>query len=324
MGDVTGLCLEERLQGHKHLIADESQDVAQHITYGLHSGHSLWSKGYLKSKFAIDFQCRYRWTLDGSAHEVCVFIERDKPSVPTVHGGVKQGSSSLVSQSEIGISESCISEVEQSVLVYVPKLIKQVEGMSGWRAGRSLVRLQLLNTCRSFGIDQLNLPKSAPLSRGSRLIFPPIVPSIKEDRKLRFNITIPAEIAGQLPNQVIEGRTEIIEALPNEQAPVWGHLSFDAEANAILPGLRIEVSDGQIRILRQEIPDIRIQRLEVGIRPLVPAHETRGVYWYRVHFKDSLSERGGEGDTDDAAGSRNPQPKASLSENRYLRAGPCR
>ena len=125
----------------EYLITDEGKDVTQHITYGLHSGHSLWVKGYLEGKFAIDLHCHYRRPLEDSAYEVCVFINREKATVPTDHRVVEQSFSTLVSQSEIGISESCTSEMEKSVLVYVPKLVKRVERVSGWRAVRSIVRL---------------------------------------------------------------------------------------------------------------------------------------------------------------------------------------
>ena len=285
--NAVGSFLDEQGKRREDLARNEAGDVRQDIAYGLPARGASWVKGYLKGEIAIHVHFRYTTTLDESAHEMCLFIKRKKCSVATRIGGREQRTSSLVTQDKFRITHRCANDVEHPMLVFIPKFLKQPEGMVIWRPTRSIIRLQPINNCLCRRIQQTHFAQAASLGRSSSFRDPPKSIPFQEDGKLRFRITISTEVASQLPNEVIERRAEIIEAFADEQPPIWGRLPFDAEAQSILPRLRIELSDWLVGVICQELPDIRIECCEMFVR----SFESQDKSWLAQQVYSSVPPR---------------------------------
>lgn len=149
-------------------------------------------------------------------------------------------------------------QMRQPVLVAVRKLSKPPEAAGGYRHVPSVVRLQPLNECPSFGMD-------AP-DHGLTLLVKPVLGS--EDGELgvvgdALGHLGPLVGEREFVGEVVKGASEVVEAVPDDRGERDGRGLEDFGADELIAALEVRLGPHTTRISLAPDSLLRLYALQV-------------------------------------------------------------
>ena len=81
---------------------------------------------------------------------------------------------------------------------------------------------------------------------------------------------------GEFVGEIVEGGTEVVKAVANDEPEFGGRLLLDFGPDEILAALRIELGPKSVRAFFDPSTDIGLQALQVVERPLQPKFVVEG------------------------------------------------
>lgn len=261
--------LEERFQGRDHSGGDEVEDAREHLVYRLALGGTPWVERYAKKEAAIEMHFLWRGfeRAPSDPFKFCAVVAKREVSAEARRS--EKLPAGLILRRVLAACQNRTDEMQGPMLVFIPELLEQPERVIRWRGTDSFVWLQPLDECLRRRVEQLNLAESASLGRPASLLAGfPVGLSLKEDGELGLRVSVSATRHGQLPSQMVEGRTEIVETISGQHA----HLGRDIDCPASIDGeavvLRVELRNHSVGVRAEKIPDGVLDCTEVLVRPL--------------------------------------------------------
>ena len=143
-------------------------------------------------------------------------------------------------------------QMGQPMLIEVRKLVEHPEGVR-CEVIPSLVRLQPLDVCLREWVDATDLRSTSRLKQSRSGSGSSLLVHVPEDGELGTlgdirGQRVPGVGDGEFEGEVVEGGTEVVKALPNDEAEQGGWRVEDFEPNNALAHLRVEFVDEFIRV----------------------------------------------------------------------------
>lgn len=158
------------------------------------------------------------------------------------------------------------ADMRQPVLVLHGKLVELPEGIVG-ESVSSVVRLQPLDDCLRVWVDAPDLVAALP-----RIHLP-----VSEDGELQlprsvFGQGIDAKVGdGKLKDEVVEGRTEVVETIANDEANFGGGRRLkDFDAKEFLGAISIGFAPSSVRVFLAPSVHFFVEAVQVVVRPVQP------------------------------------------------------
>lgn len=143
-------------------------------------------------------------------------------------------------------------DIQDPVLVVRVETVQTPEGVVP-----SLVRLGRLNSCLGLGTDSLYASRQSGLKRLRA----------SGDREHRLVGGLPPVREYELPDKMVEGRSEVVDGVSGEEAPSWVRLFTNSYAPDEIARIRIFLSDNQIGVAVIESGDARFEIRDVLFGP---------------------------------------------------------
>jgi hypothetical protein len=243
--------LEETLE-HSENSANAVEHLARNNTsWEVRRPGDLSAYSYVKGWVEIHFHVRVRWAAaegvsdDWSFSEHCVTFR----GIP----GTDEQLEFMVDSAEGGydwfeyeFADGSQSETDILVLVLGVKHLQCPERLVEWV--RSAVRLQPFDQCPWLLRNRFDVPRVE--LRG-----------VGEDRELRRGVV--GFGPGEVPGEMVEGGTSVVNAVANEQRPVRRKRLFKRDRVAVVSALPVELVDGGIRTGNEVGNGFGIERLKV-------------------------------------------------------------
>lgn len=265
--------LPKRLKRHKH-VANTLHDAIENVGDRKPSTWPFFVERYLRFEVGIEVHLAWDGVVGAfqfEAREFCAVFQcagrLRKDTMPDVH---------QIAEIQPLRANRGDGKVQDTVFITVIEVVEQIKGMEVRRPIRSVVRLQPLDDCLHARINAGDLTSAgiAPM-RGSLPLCglewsQEVVISVAEDRELAPGGVFPAVLEDQLPNEVIQGRPGIVQAVADDQGQPDRRLTQHLRSHDVLMGLTVELND-QVARARwlQERNHLAPHRLEVFFRPLV-------------------------------------------------------
>ncbi len=252
---------EKVFERRQHFAVDATVDVAQYLRDG-EPWDSFWpslAEAYAELGIEIHVHFRAGFVEGGIAGDFCAVFNRTPPHEFDVVGGVAVAGSNEAKQP--GREKD---EVGQPMLVHVVKLVKPPEGVGLSEPISSCVRLQFLDNCLRTWVDA---PKHLVEFRRVLLDL---------DRKTGGRLDLAGYRSplitgdGKLKNEVVEGASEVVEAISDDEAEVGRRRVERFDAKDLLAAINIGFGPGSVRAFFNPGTNFGFKAVQVEERPFEP------------------------------------------------------
>lgn len=252
-------------RGHD-LCSDVVQDVAQNAGYPVERQDSyVLSKRYDKGKLAVHLHIGFRG-VNAEAGDLCAVFERGVRN-GHVHFGLKLSKwvedrvAALVSRlrGDCSFPLNGSNRVQHAVSVNPGEFVEMPEPVIS-RGPPDLKRLQPLDTCPIFGVE----------------VFDPVFRSLSSESlagiaNWKRCLAVGRRLAGEdrkLPHQMIEGRSHVLQTIPNQEAESEWRSFSKVNPEDVIAAVRLSLVGDKIRLSLEKTNDLSVERFQVLLCPV--------------------------------------------------------
>jgi hypothetical protein len=218
----------------------------------LHGRISL-AKLYVSSEVVVHVHVRTAGPLvEGELSDFCATFKAS----PRVDAEVVEDESPHVTEAEPLEMQDGTDCLNDPVFVGVVNVVESPQGMR-FRLIPSTIRLQPLDECFLTRREVLNECASVV----------PILITNRENREGRFVVGRAGLEECQLPNELVEGRTQVVGDFPDDDAPLLGRGSVNLSPQDALVCLSIVVREDSVGFSLKEPLNLLLKGFEVHTRP---------------------------------------------------------
>jgi hypothetical protein len=155
-----------------------------------------------------------------------------------------------------------------------------------------IVRLHLFNLDLDSRINAPDLVEATARLRASARRTGDELLLVPKDRKLRSIWDGPAPVLrGELPGQVVESRTQVVQAIPNENRPTYIRDEIDPGYQGSFVGLLVRIGPHSVVCTLKGRGDLHVERLEMLVGPVKLGVDTVSKTHSDVAWEDDARER---------------------------------
>lgn len=256
------MSLDERIKAFGKVELNELLDADES---GTHRKSSTWPflvEYYASSKFEIHLHLRFhRVPQHGidSSHFCAIFQSTSGKCEPLDLAMSKSF------DGKITVVNGCMGYVEQPVLVVVRDFMKKPKRMEVWRPIRSVVRLQSLDACLYPIGESFDLSEAATGDGLATLVNLRVTAGVQKDGELVSRRRIPTVLHNRSPDDVVKARPNIIDTVSNQETPFEWQWLIDPNSNHPILGVHIEIEDGIVGVIIEELLDFPLESLEMHL-----------------------------------------------------------